>query len=284
MRRTGLGRGLSELIPELIEGGGGEPLQIPVQEIRRNPYQPRHSIDEEKLMELTRSIQQHGLIQPVVVRRADPGYELVSGERRWQAAQRAGLTTIPAVIRPCSDREMLEIALVENMQREDLNPIEAAEAYRQAIKEFGLTQEELADRLGKSRVAVANTLRLLNLAPEIQQSILDGHLTEGHGRALLGIADAKHRQRVFERVLREGLTVRDVERLAQATHPPSSLPRPRPRPDPHLAALEEKLIRALGTKVSISGTDKGGTVVIHFHSWEDLESLVSRLTRSANDD
>jgi len=251
-------------------------LQIPVQEIRCNPYQPRHSIDEEKLVELTRSIQQHGLIQPVVVRRADPGYELVSGERRWQAAQRAGLTTIPAVIRPCSDREMLEIALVENMQREDLNPIEAAEAYRQAIQEFGLTQEELADRLGKSRVAVANTLRLLNLAPEIRQSILDGHLTEGHGRALLGIADAQHRRRVFDRVLREGLTVRDVERLAQATHRPSSSPRP--RPDPNLAALEEKLIRSLGTKVSISGTAKGGTVVIHFHSWEDLESLVSRLT------
>jgi ParB family chromosome partitioning protein len=282
MKRSGLGRGLGALIPEFEEGFEGTPLQIPLDEITSNPYQPRRILDEQKLDELASSLREHGMIQPVVVRPSTDGYQLVAGERRWRAAYRAGFTTIPALIRHCSDREMLEIALIENMQREDLNAIEAAEAYQMALTEFKITQEELADRIGKSRTAIANTLRLLNLPEEVRTALADGRISEGHGRALLGVKDPQARLRLFRRIERENLTVRDVEYLAQqADERPLQKPARSPRnppADPNLREVAETLTRKLGARVSIlPRRTGGGTIVIAYHSDEDLERLLELL-------
>ncbi|HIE53273.1 MAG TPA: ParB/RepB/Spo0J family partition protein [Armatimonadetes bacterium] len=275
-KRTGLGRGLEALIPEAQEIAEGTPVQVSLAEIRPNPYQPRRLLDPQKLRELAASLAEHGLVQPVVVRPTESGYELIAGERRWRAAQQAGLETIPAVVRQCSDREMLEISLTENLQREDLNAIEAAEAYRLVLEKFNLTQEELARRLGKSRTAVANTLRLLNLEEEIREAIAEGRISEGHGRALLGISDPQRRREAFQRIEAEGLTVREVERLAQestAQAPPRPRPRRKKPSDPHLQAVEEALMRALATKVTITPRGRGGTITIHYYSDEELDRL-----------
>lgn len=283
MKRSGLGRGLGALIPDLEEGSEGTPVQIPLDAITSNPYQPRRILDEEKLDELAASLREHGLIQPVVVRPSSEGYQLVAGERRWRAAYRAGFTTIPALIRPCSDREMLEIALIENMQREDLNAIEAAEAYQMALSEFQMTQEELARRIGKSRAAIANTLRLLNLEEEIRQAIGEGRISEGHGRALLGIQDSRARLRLMKRIEREGLTVREVEYLVQQSLEGGKSPvrKSRSRPiNPNLQEIAEKLSRQWGTRVWVKPRRTGGgTIVIAYHSEEDLERILEHWRR-----
>lgn len=283
MKRSGLGRGLGALIPDLEEGSEGTPVQIPLEAITSNPYQPRRILDEEKLDELAASLREHGLIQPVVVRPSPEGYQLVAGERRWRAAYRAGFTTIPAFVRPCSDREMLEIALIENMQREDLNAIEAAEAYQMALSEFQMTQEELARRIGKSRAAIANTLRLLNLEEEIRQAIGEGRISEGHGRALLGIQDSRARLRLMKRIEREGLTVREVEYLVQQSLEEGTSPvrKSRSRPiNPNLQEIAEKLSRQWGTRVWVKPRRMGGgTIVIAYHSEEDLERILEQWRR-----
>jgi|YNPNPStandDraft_1061719.scaffolds.fasta_scaffold17786_2 ParB family chromosome partitioning protein len=278
MKRSGLGRGLGALIPDLEEGTEGTPIQIPLDAITSNPYQPRRILDEEKLDELAASLREHGLIQPVVVRPSPEGYQLVAGERRWRAAYRAGFTTIPALIRPCSDREMLEIALIENMQREDLNAIEAAEAYQMALSEFHMTQEELARRIGKSRAAIANTLRLLNLEEEIRQAIGEGRISEGHGRALLGVQDGRTRLRLMKRIEREGLTVREVEYLVQQSLEggKSQVRKSRSHPiNPHLQEIADQLSRQWGTRVWLKPRRMGGgTIMIAYHSEEDLERIL----------
>lgn len=279
MKRSGLGRGLGALIPDMEEGLESTPLQIPLDAITSNPFQPRRILDEEKLDELAASLREHGLIQPVVVRPSAEGYQLVAGERRWRAAYRAGFKTIPALIRPCSDREMLEIALIENMQREDINPIEAAEAYQLALSEFKMTQEELAKRIGKSRAAIANTLRLLNLEEEVRRAIGEGRISEGHGRALLGAQDAPTRLRLMKRIEREGLTVREVEYLIQKSLETKGPPPPRRNRtyavNPNLQEIMEKLSRQWGTRVWVKPRRMGGgTILIDYHSEEDLERIL----------
>jgi ParB family chromosome partitioning protein len=297
-RRSGLGRGLSSLIPADAAAAQAESaapaslVDLPVSAIHPNPYQPRQSFDEESLASLTASIGELGVLQPVLVRPAEGGtYELIAGERRWRAARRAGLTTIPAIIRDVSDTVSLEQALVENLHRDDLNALEEAAAYTQLIEEFGLTHEQVATRVGKSRAAVTNALRLFQLPPAIQKQLVDGELSAGHARALLGTPDRAYQEHLARRIVAEGLTVRAVEEAVRArsgepaggddgaagdTVGASSGPRARLR-DPSLLELEELLADFLETRVQITASARRGKLVVEFADLEDLERIYRRI-------
>ena len=274
MNKHGLGRGLDALIPTQQEGI--ETIQeINIDEIVVNNKQPRKDFDEEKLEELAASMEQHGVLQPVILRKVGRGYELVAGERRWRAAAKAGIKKIPAVVKELSDGDVLEIALIENLQREDLNPIEEASAYKQLIDEFGLTQEELAKRVGKSRSQIANTLRLLNLEEEILKFIFEGKLTAGHARALLSIEDKKLRYGLAKKISNEGLSVRQAEQLAQNLLQKKEKKSSRQTTiNPIMSDIAEKLQQSLGTKVRIRGSEKRGKIEIEFYSSEELERIL----------
>jgi ParB family chromosome partitioning protein len=276
----GLGRGLDALIPRASTESGAH--EVPVDRVRRNPHQPRVAFDEESLAELTASIAAHGVLQPIVVREAaDGGYELIAGERRLRAARAAGLTEIPAVVRESSTNELLELALVENVQRADLNPIEEATAYRELIDRFGLSHEAVARQVGKSRVAVSNALRLLDLAPETRQAIVDGRITEGHGRALAALTIPELQRAVLQVVLERHLSVRQTEELVRRKREQGQ-PRQRQALSEDLADLEAQLRGILATKVGIVRTRRGGRLVIDFYSDEELDRLYSIITRGAN--
>jgi ParB family chromosome partitioning protein len=275
----GLGRGLDALIPRTVTGAGAS--ELPIERIRRNPHQPRVDFDEEELAELTTSISTHGVLQPVVVRdTADGGYELIAGERRLRAARAAGLTMIPAVIRESTSAELLELALVENVQRADLNPIEEATAYRELIDRFGLSHEAVARQVGKSRVAISNALRLLDLAPETRQAIVDGRITEGHGRALAALTIPELQRAVLQVVLDRQLSVRQTEELVRRKREQGA-PRRRQQLSEDLADVEAQLRGILATKVGIVRTRKGGRVVIDFYSDEELDRIYAIITRGA---
>ena len=270
-RRGGLGRGLGALLPE-------SGLQdIPVERIRPNPLQPRQALVEEELEELAKSRREHGIGQPVVVsRQAEEGvYQLIVGERRWRAAQQAGLATIPALIRPTGSREALEVALVENLQRVSLSPLETAEAYAALMSEFGNTQEQVAARVGKSRSAVANTLRLLNLAEAVKEALAAATISEGHARALLRLSPELQIPALAE-VEKRGLNVRQTEQLVKKMLASPRITKTKP-PDARSNAWEDSLRRTLATKVEIKRRGKQGTIQIYFFSNEELESLVDRL-------
>jgi ParB family chromosome partitioning protein len=254
-------------------------IEIATSRIRPNPHQPRKRFDAEGLASLTQSITEHGVLQPILVTETVDGYQLVAGERRLRAAQAAGLERIPAVVRQLADREQLELALVENLQREDLDPIETADAYRQLIEEFGFSQDEVAVRVGRARSTVANTLRLLELAPGVQAAVADGRLTEGHGRALGGLA-TELQDRVLDSVIGQELSVRQTEELVRRLREPRPEPAGPPvrRIDPDLERVEEDLRRALGTKVSLARSRRGGRIVIEYYSDEELGRLYERLT------
>jgi ParB family chromosome partitioning protein len=287
MQRKGLGKGLSDLISTESLKQGATLLELRPHEIEPNPFQPRSSINDDELEELTRSVERHGVVQPLVVRPAASGYQLVTGERRWRAAQRAGLSTVPCLVRETTDAETLQVALVENLQREDLNPMDAARGYHQLVEQFGSTQEQVAGIVGKSRSAIANTLRLLDLPPEVQAEVKSGALTEGHARALLGLGRDPDALRAAAReVVERGLTVRDTEEYVRAqTHPhatataparPAGATRKAPA-DPNLADLEERLQRVLGTKVRIRPRKRGGSIHIAYHDAEELDRLAALL-------
>ncbi len=276
----GLGRGLGALIPQRQDPPGGA-HEIPLSRIRTSPYQPRRRMDEPELRTLAASIAEHGVIQPILVTETIEGYRVVAGERRVRAARIAGLERIPAVIRQLADREQLELALVENLQREDLDPIETAAAYRQLIDEFGFSHEALAERVGRARSTVANTLRLLELAPAVQDSIVSGTISEGHGRALGGLA-AEHQARVLPTVVEQGLSVRQTEELVRRLREPHEAVttvgvRPGRPADPEIERVEEDLRQALGTKVHLARTRRGGRIVIEYFSDEELGRLYDRL-------
>ncbi len=281
VRPATLGRGLAALIPQAVASTPG-PAEIPIDRIERNPYQPRTSFEEEALAELAASIAAHGILQPVLVTETLEGYRLVAGERRVRAAQIAGLERIPAVIRQASEQDQLELALVENLQRADLNAMEAARAYRQLRDLFGLTNEAIADRVGKARPTVTNTLRLLDLEPEVQGAIEAGHIGEGHGRAMLGLAATAQHELVALAVAR-GLSVRQVEELARrlrdAGEGRSRRPAATARPaDAEMERVEDDLRRALGTKVRLARSRRGGRIIIEWYSDEELGRLYERLT------
>ena len=277
-RSTGLGRGLSSLIPQRHPGQPSV-LDIPTGRIKPNPYQPRRTWDPVELAALTASVLEHGIIQPILVTEIVDGYQLVAGERRLRAAIAAGLERIPAVVRQLADRDQLELALVENLQRSDLDPVESALAYRQLIDEFGLSQDEIAERVGRARSTIANTLRLLDLAPAVQAAIVDGRLTEGHGRALGGLA-IEHQDRLIDSVVEQGLSVRQTEELVRRLREPrpTTAGKVERASDPELERVEEDLRRALGTKVRLARSRKGGRIVIEYYSDEELGRLYERLT------
>lgn len=288
-KRGGLGRGLSALIPGAAEEGGGTGLlEIPVNAVQPNPRQPRTVFEDESLDALALSIQEVGILQPIVVRKTTSGFELIAGERRLRAAKKAGLATIPAVIRESDDTESLREALIENIHREDLNPIELADAFRELLEELGLKQETLAERLGMSRSHIANTIRLLQLPAEVQQLLAEGKIQAGHGRALLTLGDGEAQRTLAVRIAAEELTVRDVEELVRnyLEHPAGATPpkaalhaAPEPRANP-LAEVEEILSEQLATRVSIQMGRKRGKVVIEFGSADDLDRIVSEIIGS----
>ena len=277
-QRQALGRGLEALIPS----GAPEELgirQIPLDSIRSSGFQPRKTFDDEKLKELAASIRSHGVLAPVILRQTQDGYELVAGERRHRAARLAGITTIPAIIKEVSDSEMLALALIENIQREDLNPIEEAEVYRRLTEEFGLSQEEVARRVGRDRSSVANALRLLRLPTRIQQDLMAGVLTAGHARALLALEEASEQLRLREQIVKRGLTVRAAESLVRRLRRrpvPGRLPRR--HLSPNLSALEDRLRQRLATKVAIIPGGAGGRIEVHYFSDEDLTRVVEAIS------
>lgn len=312
-RRRGLGKGLGALLPTAAPrpqaeapAGPADTARAPepdsgargyflcdIAEIQPNISQPRRHFPETELAALAESIAAQGVIQPVIVRRlpAEPGsarYELIAGERRWRAARQAGLERIPAVVREATDRDALEMALVENLQREDLNPLEVAEAYRTLAEEFALTQEAIARRVGRQRSTVANHLRLLRLPAEVKQALDSGAITMGHARAVLGLENAALEVEAFRRVLAGGLNVRETERLVQHLREAGARGRRRPAdPDAKtaeraLARIGERLQRALGTKVEIRARGSRGRIVISYFSQDELERLLERLEREAD--
>ncbi|MCL8207410.1 MAG: ParB/RepB/Spo0J family partition protein [Actinomycetia bacterium] len=274
-KARGLGRGLASLIPDRGTGRPEErgPAKIPVASIDPNPSQPRQVFDEESLRKLAESIRLHGMLQPVLVRPVGDRYQLVVGERRWRAAQLAELTEVPAIVGEWDDRQVMELALVENLEREDLNPIEEAEALNRLVQEFAWTQEEVAQRVGRSRPHVANYLRLLQLGPEVRGLVAAGELSVAHAKVLLGIPDPE-RTEVARRCVREGWTVRDLERFLRRREgePPAKADR-----DVHLIEWEERLRRRFGTKVLVKGSAERGRIVIPYASLEELERLLGLL-------
>ncbi|MGI9145800.1 MAG: ParB/RepB/Spo0J family partition protein [Chloroflexota bacterium] len=269
----GLGRGLGALIPRTTIGV----RDVAVGDIRPNPWQPRTHFDEQGLDELAQSIREHGVLQPVLVsQQSDGSFQLITGERRWRAVQLAGLPTVPAMIKEATPQASLEMALVENIQRRDLNPLEEAHAYRQLLDEHGLTQEQLAQRIGKSRVAVTNTLRLLHLPDDVRQALADGSITEGHARAILMCTGEPLRLRLLKRVLDQHLSVRHTEAVAREMNGISEIETAtaRPQADATVEHLEEAFRQALGTRVRLLlGPRGGGRLVIHFFSDEELQGI-----------
>lgn len=282
-RRSGLGKGLGALIPNDPDRSDALFQEIDIADIVPNPYQPRDRFEEETLAALAASIAEVGIIQPIIVRKAIEGYEIIAGERRWRAAQRAGLTAIPALIRSADDKGALEAAVVENVHRQDLNALEEAAAYQQLMEDFGLTQESVAARVGRSRSAVANTVRLLNLAPGVQRLVVEGHLSAGHGRALLTVADETARQALATEIVRESLTVRDAERRAAEIQSPDDAAGGAGARGGQEAAgdgveagileLEDLLSTRLDTRVSVQLGRSKGKITITFSGLSDLERI-----------
>lgn len=297
MEKRGLGRGLAALFPEAEAAeAAGRIREIGVDQIAANPYQPRALFDASALLELEQSIREHGILQPILVRETAPGrFQVVAGERRLRAAQNAGLQQVPALVRACDDREMLEIALVENVQREDISAVEAARAYRRMGEEFGLTQEAIARRVGKTRTSVANALRLLLLPAAVQESLERGEISEGHGRALMMAERPEAILETWRALLRRGLSVRETERMAKVSRTAGRVPESgdaartdrvsgqadleaRGFADPNEARVLERLQHALGTRVHVRrGTGGGGRIEIEFYSDDELERLVQIL-------
>lgn len=276
-KKRGLGRGLDALLQKEEEAPA--PIQsLPIDQLRPNRFQPRTQFDDASIEELAASIRTQGVVQPLVVSPGPDGsYIIVAGERRWRASRRAGLEIVPVVVRQVADdREMLELALVENLQRSDLNPLEEAEAFLSLQEKFGLSQEDIATRVGKARTTVTNALRLLRLPDEVQELLREGRLTAGQARPLLGLPSREAQLALADRAVREGLTARDLERLCTESNrePAQEKPKKKPRPvEVHTAAAEEKLTRRLQTRVEIRRRGKGGILHIHFHSEEELMRL-----------
>ncbi|MEO6906647.1 MAG: ParB/RepB/Spo0J family partition protein [Abditibacteriaceae bacterium] len=294
-KKSALGRGLSALIPAvdmalLDQSASVEPgrekdsgvRQVSLKQIVANPAQPRRIFPQQELDELAASIKEHGVLQPVLLRplpNSDEMYEIVAGERRWRAAQAAALTTVPAIIRVINDQQALEMAIIENVQRQDISALDAAVAYRRLQQEFHLSQEEIATRVAKSRATIANTLRLLDLPEEVQAAITQNQISEGHGRAILGAKTDEARKAILRRVLRDGLTVRHTEELARNSDKATeaSIAKIKPRHSADETHVEEQLQKVLGTRVQLKTGRKGGQIIISYFSAEELEGLLEHL-------
>ena len=279
-KRTGLGKGLDALIPggKISGGEAGGVAQVSIDSIQRNPRQPRETFDSTELENLAASIREHGVIQPLIVSPGRGGsYTLIAGERRLQASRKAGLKTVPVVVRTATDQQLLELALIENVQRADLNPIEEAEAYQNLAKEFRMSHETIATRVGKSRVAVTNTLRLLDASVAVKQALVDGRITEGHARAMLSLS-AKAQEHMLNQIINLDLSVRSTEMLARKLSGQRPIVKKKSGRSPNVNDVEKKLQSSLGTKVALKHGKRGGTVTIYYYSDEELDSLLEKLT------
>lgn len=280
MSRKALGRGLRALIPE-GDTAEGASRPLPIERIDRNDDQPRKYFNDESLKELSESIKIHGVLEPVIVRPLNDRYEIVVGERRWRAAKLAGLKSIPAIVRTLTDLEALELALIENIQREDLNPIEEAETFRRLIDEFNLTQDEVAQRVGKSRSTVANSVRLLDIDVELKMEIARGNLSAGHAKALLGVSNMNDRLRLAERVIEEGLSVRALEQLVSNVQNGTKVTNNRAKSkvslDPVLTEIVERMQQSLGTKVRLVRQGNRGRIEINYYSEDEMERIIELL-------
>lgn len=284
-KTTGLGKGLSSLIPPKIDkkifakdseiiGGEETVINAVIGRIKANPHQPRSNFDHDSLEELTNSIKEHGILQPLILSPADNGYQVIAGERRLRSAQILGLKTVPAIVRDMAEQQKLELALVENLQRKNLNPIEEAVAYQRLIDEFSLKQEEVARQVGKSRSVIANTLRLLTLPTEIQKALINNKINYSTARVIVGLPP-EERKKFFEKVLKQDLTVRAAEGMSRKVAVKRHF---RKSKDPNLVALEEKLQSSLGTKVTVKKSGETGQIVIEFYSEEELEEIISKIS------
>jgi ParB family chromosome partitioning protein len=284
-KKTGLGRGLGALIPSDRDQAESSAIrQVSVEDIMPNPRQPRTRIHNEALLELSASIKEHGLIQPLIVTGSPPKFTLIAGERRWRAAQLAGLTEVPVIVKDTTPQEMLELAIIENIQRADLNALEEAFAYRQLMDEFGLTQEEVSDSVGKGRSTVANSVRLLNLPPEAQQAVLDGYVSGAHAREILRLPTPEMQINASDRVVRLNLSRRQTKTLVDnllAEKKPA--PKARKTLSPELQALQEQFEQSLGTRVNILPAEKGGRVVIHYYNDEDLQAIYGNIVTTEDE-
>ena len=276
-----LGKGLGALLPEFGQAEPKTLLYCGIEEIIPNRSQPRKHFDESKLQELAESIKEKGILEPLIVRRTDQGYELIVGERRWRAAQKAGLKEVPVMVKEVEGREVLEISLIENLQREDLNPIEAAEAFKHLIEEFNLSQEDLSKRIGKDRTTITNTLRLLKLPLEVRNQLLQNRITSGHARAILSMESKEKQKELCALIIKKGLSVREAESIAKrwAEKPKKSITPVKPRGDleSQLSSLQDSMRKYLGTKVHITQKGKRGKIEIEYYSHEDLERIVEAI-------
>lgn len=278
MKRKALGKGLGALIPERPTGPENRVQMIPLGQIKPGIHQPRSSFQKDRLKELAESIRGNGVIQPVVLRPVPTGYELVAGERRWRAARMAGLERIPGIIRPMTDRQAMEISLVENLQRDDLNPLDAARGYKRLMEQFDLTQEDVARIIGKKRATIANFLRLLKLPPEIQDLLESGKLSTGHAKALLSLNREQDIHRFAADTLKNAWSVRQLERAIQKHHAPSREKRPDPLNDPNLAAVIDTLRKRFATRIQCTAKQNGGgRIVLEYYSQEDLIRILELL-------
>lgn len=294
-KRGGLGKGLDSLIKEnktakhtapvkkeVVNAG---PIMMKINDVEPNRDQPRKHFEEDALLELADSIKQFGILQPLIVQKRNDYYEIIAGERRWRAAKQAGIKEVPVIIKEYTDQEIVEISLIENIQRENLNPIEEAQAYKRLLNEFSLKQDEVAERVSKSRTAVTNSMRLLKLCDEVQQMIINGMISTGHARALIGIEDPEEQYNIAQRIFDEKLSVRDVEKLVKNIGKPSTTKLRKPNEtDKSLEIIyqdiEDRLKEKLSTKVSISGKGNGaGKIEIEFYNHDDLDKLVDMLTK-----
>ncbi len=287
-QRRSLGRGLNALIPTAETAVPAVPIgtavvDIPVEKVSVNPHQPRQALNQESLAELAASIRTHGVLQPLVVTEVDDGYQIIAGERRWRAAQLAEMETVPVLIKESTPQQMLELALVENIQRADLNPLEEANAYRQLMDEFGLTQGKVAEQVGKSRASVANTVRLLKLPDEAKQALAAGHISEGHARALLALPTTGMQRQALATIQKHGLNVRQTENLVRQMQVEPDESRPAESPPP-LSPLDREVVERfrtrLGTKVNLIRGKSGGRLVIHFYSDEELQAIYEAVVES----
>jgi ParB family chromosome partitioning protein len=280
-KRMALGKGLGALLPEFGQAESKALLYCGIEEIIPNRSQPRKHFDESKLRELAESIREKGVLEPLIVRRSDQGYELIVGERRWRAAQKAGLKEVPVVVKEVEKREALEISLIENLQREDLNPIEAAEGFKDLIEEFNISQEDLSKRIGKDRTTITNTLRLLKLPAEVRNQLLQNRITSGHARALLSLESRDKQKELCALIIKKGLSVREAEAIARrwSEKPKRSITPVKKRGDleSQLTSLQDSLRKYLGTKVQITQKGQKGKIEIEYYSHEDLERIVETI-------
>ncbi|NMB93915.1 MAG: ParB/RepB/Spo0J family partition protein [Flexilinea flocculi] len=281
-RRAGLGRGLGALLPSSEPSVSQEAANmVPVSAIASNPHQPRTDFKNEELEELADSIREHGIIQPLIVtQEAEGNYTLIAGERRLKAAQMAGLSMVPVIIRQATDRELLELALIENVQREDLSPLETAEAYKNLEENFELTHEEISRRVGKNRVSITNTLRLLKLPESVRSALANRSITEGHARALLALPSEQAQYSVLQMIIKQNLNVRQTEEIVRKLSGEKAKEKRNDKPViAELKEIEDRLMQLMGTKVTVHPGKKGGSITIYYYSNDDLEDLVTRFSR-----